>query len=410
MPKSSFGFGDSLAVLRIRDFRYFLLSRFFATLASQMQMLVVSWQIYQMTKDPLALGLIGLIEACVFILFSFRAGHFADQREKRIIILFAQVVLMACGLALMILTELGARVWAIYAIVAITGLARSYLWPASFSYSELTVPRAIYSRAAAWNATGWEIGSILGPALGGILYAWKGPVAAYSVIAFLAAQGIFFAMMMGKRPPVIATPEEPHDLLSGARFVFGHPILLGAMSLDMFAVLFGGVYAILPIFADLYGVGPRGLGWLRAAPSMGAILMAIYQQYRPPFQRVGRTILMVVALFGLSMIAFALSQSYALSLVILAASGAFDNVSVVIRASIMQAFTPDPMRGRVSSVNGVFIGSSNEIGAFESGLAAKLMGTVPSVIFGGCMTLATVVLVAWKAPLLRSLKTLHKAT
>jgi len=408
MPESKFGFADSVAVLQIRDFRFFLLSRFFATLASQMQVLVVSWQIYKMTKDPLALGLVGLIEASVFILFSFRAGHFSDQREKKIIILVAQAVLAVCGLALMALTSWGARVWAIYSIVAVTGFARSYLWPASFSYSELTVPRAIYSRAAAWNATGWEIGSILGPALGGILYAWKGPMVAYSAVACLAVLGIFFAFLMGKRPPVIATPEEPHEVLSGVRFVIGHPILLGAMSLDMFAVLFGGVYAILPIFADLYGVGPRGLGWLRAAPSMGAILMAIYQQYRPPLQRAGRTILTVVVLYGLSMIAFALSKSYRLSLLILAFSGVADNVSVVIRASIMQAFTPDSMRGRVSSVNGVFIGSSNEIGAFESGLAAKLMGTIPSVLFGGAMTLLTVVLIAWKTPQLRGLKSLHK--
>jgi MFS family permease len=190
--------------------------------------------------------------------------------------------------------------------------------------------------------------------------------------------------------------------------VFSNPAMLGAISLDMFAVLFGGVYAILPVFADQLGVGAKGLGWLRAAPSAGAILMAAYQAWRPPFERVGRTLFTAVALFGVFTIAFAYARTLLASLFFLALCGMVDNISVVIRASIMQAFTPDSMRGRVSSVNGIFIGSSNEIGAFESGLAAKLMGTVPSVIFGGCMTLATVVLVAWKAKDLRSLKTLHK--
>jgi MFS family permease len=402
-------FTDSLQVLKIRDFRYFLASRFFATLATQMQALIVSWQIYQMTRDPLSLGLIGLIEAIVFIAFSFWAGHFADRREKRGIILVAQTLLLFCGIGLLLLSRSGGTVKAIYGVIALTGLARSFLWPASFSYSELTVPRAIYSRAAAWNSTGWEVGSILGPAIGGFLYAWKGPVMAYGVVAVLALAGILFTFMMGKCPAVMATPEMPrHDFLSGIRFVFSKQIVLAAISLDMFAVLFGGAVAILPIFADMYHVGPRGLGWLRAAPSIGAILMATYQQSQPPFPRVGRTLLTTVTVFGAATIGFALSQSYWFSLLLLGVIGAADNVSVVIRASIMQAFTPDSMRGRVSSVNGIFIGSSNEIGAFESGLAAKLMGTVPSVIFGGVMTLLTVAITFWKAPELRRLGAIHK--
>jgi predicted MFS family arabinose efflux permease len=303
----------------------------------------------------------------------------------------------------------GKNIWAIYGVVALTGLARSYLWPASFSYSELTVPREIYSRAAAWNSTGWEVGSVLGPAIGGALYAWKGPAVAYALVAVLSILGIVLALPMGKRPPIIATPEQPsRDLLSGVRFVWSKQILLAAMSLDMFAVLFGGAVAILPIFADMYGVGPKGLGWLRAAPSVGAILMATYQQSRPPYQKAGRALFTVVMFFGVATIAFALSRSYWLSLFLLSVMGCVDNVSVVIRASIMQAFTPDSMRGRVSSVNGIFIGSSNEIGAFESGLAAKLMGTVPSVLFGGCMTLLTVGLVFWMAPELRRLGPIHK--
>jgi MFS family permease len=220
----------------------------------------------------------------------------------------------------------------------------------------------------------------------------------------------FFTTRMGLKLPAAGSAEAPEscDLLSGFRFVFSNPVMLGAISLDMFAVLFGGVYAILPIFADHLGVGAKGLGWLRAAPSIGAILMAAYQAWGPPFERVGKTLFTAVTLFGIFTIAFAYSATFKMALFLLALCGMVDNVSVVIRASIMQAFTLDGMRGRVSAVNGIFIGSSNEIGAFESGLAAKLMGTVPSVVFGGVMTLVTVAFVAWKAPLLRRLKSLHK--
>jgi len=385
-------------------------SRFFATLGTQMQALVVSWQIYELTKSPLALGMIGLVEAVVFISFSFWAGRFADRKEKRIIILASQSVLLLCAVLLMQLSRAPAlQVWRFYGVIALTGLARSYLWPASFAFSELTVPREIYARAAALNSTGWEVGSIVGPALGGFVYAWRGPVAGYEIVVFFMLVAIGLACRMGKKPPAIAAPEQPsHGLLSGARFVFCHPVMLSAIALDMFAVLFGGAVAILPIFADLLHVGARGLGWLRASPSIGAILMAVYQSYRPPFERAGRTLLAAVAFFGACMIVFALSTSFWLSFVLLAASGMADNVSVVIRASIMQAYTPNAMRGRVSSVNGIFIGSSNEIGAFESGLAAQLMGTVPSVIFGGVMTLLTVAVACWKFPALRGLQAVHK--
>jgi MFS family permease len=375
----------------------------------------------------LALGLIGLIEAVVFIAFATWAGHFADRHEKRRIIFAMQGLLLACALAFVLLSANpspliplpfqrgegggeGMRIIALYLVVALTGLARSFMWPASFAYSELTVPRAIYGRAASLNSTGWEIASIVGPAIGGFIYAWHGPMVAYGTVFVLMAIAAFFTTRMGMKPPAAPTAEaqETCDLLTGFRFVFSNPAMLGAISLDMFAVLFGGVYAILPIFADHLGVGAKGLGWMRAAPSIGAILMAAYQAWRPPFERVGKTLFTAVTLFGIFTIAFAYSATFKVSLFLLALCGMVDNISVVIRASIMQAFTPDGMRGRVSAVNGIFIGSSNEIGAFESGLAAKLMGLVPSVIFGGVMTLVTVALVAWGAPVLRRLKSLHK--
>jgi len=403
-----YGFSDVWEVLKIRDYRNFLLSRVFATLATQMQALVVAWQVYQMTKDPLALGLIGLVEAVVFIGFATWAGHYADRHDKRQIIFSTQRLLLGCTVAFVALSRWsGLTVHWLYAVVAVTGLGRSYMWPASFAYSELTVPRAIYSRAASLNSTGWEVASIVGPAIGGFIYAWHGPTVAYGTVLVLLAIAAFFTTRMGPKPAA-AGSEKEHDFLSGFHFVFSNPVILAAISLDMFAVLFGGVYAILPISADRLGVGAKGLGWLRAAPSMGAILMAVYQAYRPPFEQVGRKLLTAVSLFGLAIIAFALSGSFWVSMVILAFSGMVDNISVVTRASILQAFTPDPMRGRVSSVNGIFIGSSNEIGAFESGLAAKLMGLTPSIIFGGAMTLLTVALVGWKAPGLRSLASLHK--
>jgi len=413
---TAYGYSDVWAVLRIRDYRNFLLSRVFATLATQMQALVVSWQVYQMTKDPLALGLIGLVEAVVFIGFATTAGHFADRHEKRRIVFVTQGIMLVCAIAFLNLTRWsGLSVHWLYAVVALTGLARSFMWPASFAYSELTVPREIYSRAASLNSTGWEVASIVGPALGGFVYAWHGPAVAYGTVFVLMALAAFFTTRMGPKKPspacgTLFLQEEGRSegFLSGFRFVFSNPAMLGAISLDMFAVLFGGVYAILPIFADRLGVGAKGLGWLRAAPSIGAILMAAYQAWRPPFEQVGKTLLGAVTLFGVFTIGFAFSTTFKISLFLLALCGMADNISVVIRASIMQAFTPNDMRGRVSSVNGIFIGSSNEIGAFESGLAAKLMGTVPSVIFGGVMTLLTVGLVAWKAPVLRQLKGLHK--
>jgi MFS family permease len=256
------------------------------------------------------------------------------------------------------------------------------------------------------------VGSIAGPAIGGMLYAWKGPTVGYVSVAFLLLIAMASTFWIRQVPPVTSTSKrEREDLWLGVRFVFSNPVILGALSLDMFAVLFGGPYAILPLYADqILNVGAQGLGWLRAAPSIGAIVMAIYQSYRPPFARVGKTLLTCVALFGVLMIGFALSKVFWLSMVLLALTGMVDNISVVVRHSILQAYTPDDMRGRVSAVNGLFIGSSNEIGAFESGTAAKLLGTAPSVVFGGIMTLLTVGLVAWKAPALRELKSLHKTS
>jgi MFS family permease len=342
------------------------------------------------------------------------AGHVADRSEKRRIIWITQGLLLLCTVALALLARKpGETVNWIYLFIAITGLGRSFLWPASFAYSELSVPREIYARAATWNATAWEIGSIVGPAAGGFVYAWKGPAFAYDVVAVLMIIAILFSTIISSKPPVAQPPKDPTaGFWTGLRFVCSNQILLGAMTLDMFAVLFGGAYAVLPIFADRMGVGALGLGWLRAAPSLGAIAMALVIASRRPFQRAGRTLFFAVGAFGVFTLAFAITGYYKLygwSLIALALTGMADNISVVIRASAVQANTPDHLRGRVSSVNGIFIGSSNELGAFESGFAAKFMGLVPSVLFGGCLTLLTVALVAWKAPKLRRLGVIHRS-
>ncbi|MBI3292810.1 MAG: MFS transporter [Elusimicrobia bacterium] len=404
---------DNYAVLRIRDFRLMLGSRFFVTLALQMQALVVGWQVFKLTNSALALGLIGLAEAIPIMGCSLWAGHLADRVDKQRMIQQGQGGLVLCSAVLLALS-LSKRpsVLLIYLVIGLTGLFRTLLWSSTISYTEMSVPREIYSKAVAWTSTLWQIAAVVGPAVGGWIYSlWDAPLAYTVIIGFLVI-AVLQSSRLSPKPPVVRTSspasgeptEDPSNFLSGVRFVFSQPVIWGALSLDMFAVLFGGATALLPIFAEMLHVGPSGLGLLRAAPAFGALLMSIYQAHRPPFRKTGQVFLRSVAIFGLCMVAFALAKQFVLCLIFLAVSGMADNVSVVVRASILQAFTPDHLRGRVSSVNGVFVSSSNEIGAFESGVVANLMGTVPSVVFGGLMTLVIVALSAWWTPELRRLK------
>ncbi|MBI3317538.1 MAG: MFS transporter [Candidatus Omnitrophica bacterium] len=394
------------SVLQIRDFRLSLASKFFVTLGLQMQAVVVGWQVYTLTRDPLALGFIGLFEALPYMGCLLWAGHLADLSEKRRMIVAAGLGLFLCNLAFLALALLKVHsVWPIYLVIGLIGVASSFLWPASSAYVDSTIPKEIYSQAAGWNSTLWQVGAILGPVLGGWLYAVSDAPLAYAGVAFFLGVSVWFAGRMSLKPPH-PSPENESSLrnfLGGIRFVFSKRPVLGALSLDMFAVLFGGAAALLPIFAERLGAGASGLGVLRAAPPAGALIVALYQSHRPHFRRTGIAFLVSVWLFGLFMILFPLSELFWLSFFLLAASGAADNVSVVIRASILQALTPNHLRGRVSSVNGFFISSSNEIGAFESGVAAKLLGVVPSVIFGGLMTWFCMALTAWRVPELRRL-------
>jgi MFS family permease len=403
---------DAFAVLKVKDFRLFIFFRFFTTIAIQMQSIVVGWQVYQLTKDPLSLGLIGLAEAIPFISIALFAGHVADRyNRKRIILWFDLVFLLGtCGLLLFsyfssdMISTFG--ILPIYIVVAISGIARAFIYPSTIALMAQMIPRELYANSSTWNSTTWHIAAITGPAIGGLVYGFFGVKIAYlSVIFFMLGSILLLSIVKKYIPPLEEEKESLYQRLSsGIKFVFKNQVLFGTMSLDMFAVLFGGAVAMLPVFAaEVLNVGPQGLGFLRSAPMAGAVFMSLVIAYRPPMVNAGRYLLIGVAGFGMSIILFALSRNFYLSLGLLMLSGMFDNISVIIRATTMQLLTPDEMRGRVASVNSIFIGSSNEIGSFESGVAAKLLGLIPSVIFGGGMTLLIVGLTAKFAPLLRRL-------
>ncbi len=403
---------DAYAVLKHRDFRLFISYRFFITLAIQMQSLIVGWQMYELTKDPLALGLIGLAEAIPFISVALYSGHVADRYNRKRIIIWFSLLFLLGTLSLMafsyerLMAFLALGVFPIYFVVALTGFVRAFLYPSTIALMAQLVPRSLYTNSSIWNSTVWHIAAISGPAIGGMVYGFLGVEIAYMIVIFfvIVALSLLFTVKRYANPQVEMTETIWKRLGSGLRFVYKNQILLGTMSLDMFAVLFGGAVAMLPIFAaEILFVGPQGLGFLRAAPMAGAVLMSLMLAYRPPAANAGRWLLISVTGFGLSIICFAISKNFYLSLFLLFMSGVFDNVSVIIRATTLQLLTPDEMRGRVASVNSIFIGSSNEIGSFESGLAAKIMGLIPSVIFGGSMTLIVVAAIAKKAPLLRRL-------
>jgi MFS family permease len=293
-------------------------------------------------------------------------------------------------------------------VIFLSGIARSFTRPAVTALSAEVVDREIYPNAVTWRSSTWQFAAILGPALGGLAYGFVGPAGAYAGVSVLLLLSLFFVFTVNHRVVPVFDIKEPmsQSLQAGIRFLVRDPVMLGAMTLDLFAVLFGGAVALLPAFAKMLGAGPEGLGFLRAAPAIGSILIGLWIAHRSPMKRAGATLFTVVAIFGVLMIAFALSRNFWLSFAILIASGMADNVSVIIRGTLLQMRTPTEMLGRVSSVNQIFIGASNEIGAFESGVAARFLGVVPSVIFGGTMTLVVVALIAMRFAGLRKLKTL----
>jgi len=412
---------DPFAVWKIKDFRNLQLSRFTLTFAIQLAETILGWKVYQITKNPLALGLIGLSEALPFICATLIGGYTADTFNRFTIVRYSVFALACCFGAITYLMVDDAAiirnygVWSVYIVIGLSGIARGFLAPSIQSIFPMIVPRNLYANGATWGSNTWQTAAVMGPAVGGLLYGYLehtlggdyGELISFSFACCIILLSLILFTRVKRQP---TPPKEQSESFSiafkqGMKFVFSNQFLLGAITLDLFAVLFGGAVALLPVFAsDILLVGPQGLGWLRAAPFFGSVMMGIFLAFNPPMNRAGTNLLLAVAGFGIATIGFALSTSFGLSIVMLFLIGAFDNISVVIRGTILQTFTPDNMRGRVSAVNQVFISSSNEIGAFESGMAARLMGTVTSVIFGGSMTLV-VVLVAWlKAPKLKGLK------
>lgn len=396
------------AALQLRPFRWFTVSLLTMTMAAQMQAVVVGWLIYQVTKDPLALGLIGLAEVVPYIAVALLAGYVADRADRRRVSIVALAVLCGAAVALLVFSVVWPRatvVWPYFAIIAVCGLARSFLQVSRSALVSEIVPAGLFANAATWRSSTWQLGMVLGPALGGVAYAAFGAPVTFALNATLAFASLG-AMLSVRHTPTPAARDGlsvMRNLAEGLVFLKTNRVIFAALSLDMVAVLFGGAVALMPVFAsDILRVGPRGLGALQAAPGAGAVLMALYLAHRPPMYRAGRALLLSVVIFGACIVGFGLSKSFLLSVALLFVSGAADNVSAVIRSTMIQILVPPAMLGRISAVNAIFIGSSNELGAFESGVAARLLGTVPAVVLGGVAAIVTVAITAWRAPVLRS--------
>lgn len=399
-------------VLKVKPFRQFVLARFFLIFSVQMQNLILSWLVYGITKDPLSLGLIGIAEIIPFLSVVLFAGNMADKFSRKKMVFWSTFVIFLASNFLYYLSmhekdfEPSLLLTFYYSFVVILGLSRGFFGPASQSMVPTLVPAAVFANATTWNTTAFHIASILGPAFGGLLFGFGGAGISMPVIVILQIISLLLYYFLNYKQVYGESNNEPifKRLSGGIKFVFSNQVIINSLSLDLFAVLFGGATALLPVFAaEVYHCGPQGLGMLRSAPAAGAVLMAVVLMWKPPGKGAGKILLGAVAMFGFCMIVFALSKNFYLSLFVLALSGAVDNVSVVIRQTLVQMNTPDEMRGRVASVNSVFISLSNEIGSFESGLAAKIFGLVPSVIYGGLATIGVVGVTAKIAPKLREM-------
>ncbi|WP_400071074.1 MFS transporter [Zobellia russellii] len=405
---------DPYAALRFKEFNIFLLVRFAMVFAWSMQFIVIEWQVYSMTKDPLSLGIIGLMEVIPAVSMALFAGHIVDQKEKRNLLVKCIFGFSVISFGLFMLSwpsmedklETKTILYCIYFLVFLGGIVRSFLGPTIFSLIALIVPKKIYPNAATWSSTTWQLSAVLGPALAGFSISWIGVHWSMCLIFGFSIMALISLFQIKRKPILNPKIGEPvfESLREGLRFVFSTKAVFGALTLDMIAVLFGGAVALLPIFAqDILHVGSEGFGVLRAAPAVGAALTMLGSTRFPLHKNAGKKLLFAVFGFGICMIVFGLSTYFWLSVIALFVSGAVDGVSMIIRQTILQLKTPDNMRGRVASVNSMFVGSSNELGAFESGLTAKLMGTVTAVVFGGAMTLLTVGATAIVSPTFRKL-------
>jgi MFS family permease len=409
MPKQ-----DPYAALRIKEFNIFLFVRFLLVFGWSMQFIVIEWQVYSITKDPLSLGIIGLMEIIPAFSMALFAGHIVDQREKRNLLALCTGAFSLISLGLFLLTtdtvlgswSTNAILYCIYGLVFFGGFLRSFFGPTIFSLVALLVPKKIYHNAATWSTSTWKTASVSGALCGGFFIGWMGVDKTLSIVFILVTLSFITLFKIKKKPILNTKIGEPvkESLKAGIKFVFQNKAILGTLTLDMIAVLFGGTVAILSVFAqDILKVGPEGFGILNASISIGSIVTMLLTTYIPINRNTGRKMLISVFIFGVSIIAFGLSSIFWVSVLALFVSGAADGISMVIRQTILQLKTPDEMRGRVSSVNSMFVGSSNELGAFESGLAAKIIGPVAAVVFGGTMTLITVVTTGIVSPTIRNL-------
>jgi len=394
---------DAYAAFRIPAYRRYFTGNLIFILGLQMLNVAVGWEMYERTGSALELGLVGLVQFIPQLALVAVAGHITDVYNRKHVLMAAISLTAAAALVLALNAALKGPIFVMYACLFATGTARAFWMPARSALLPRIVPLSIFSNAVSWNTSGFEISSFIGPAIGGFLIYYAGVTAVYAVNAALIT---CFALLLSR----IAYRHEPPaqsaltlgSLLAGARFIWKTKVVLSVMCLDMFAVLLGGATALMPIYAkDILHVGANGLGWLLAAPSAGAFTSALIQAHRGPLRRAGRTILLAVACFGAATVFFGLSTFFPLSLAMLFALGVCDNISVVVRSTLVQISTPDDMRGRVSALNGLFIGTSNQLGAFESGAVANLLGPVTSVVLGGVGTIAVAGITAWLSPSLR---------
>ncbi len=404
---------DPYQAFRSKTFCLLFVGTLIVTIGEQMINVAIGWQIYEYTGSALALGLVGLVQVSPVLVFSLLAGHLADRFNRKMIVLLTQILLALASLGLMILAYTHGSLLLIYACLFMIGIAMAFSSPATSTLLPQIVPEEAYGNAATWSSSAWQLASVLGPALGGFIIALShGTTLIYAFNACAALLFLVVISLLRIKPRVVQKREETaiSSLVEGIRFLRDTRIILAAITLDMFAVLLGGATTLLPIFAkDILYVGATGLGWLRAAPSLGAISVSIGLAYIPPFKNAGRVLLWAVAGFGVATVIFGLSHSFWLSMLMLALLGGFDNISVVIRSTLLLTRTPDELRGRVASVNSLFIGASNELGGFESGLAAQFLGPMVAVAGGGVGTVLVVLCVALIWPEMRRLGVLHES-
>ncbi|MDQ6831474.1 MAG: MFS transporter [Gemmatimonadota bacterium] len=391
---------DPYAALRSRDVRLYIAGNFLGTIGQQMQEIAIGWELYERTRSAFALGLVGLVLVIPVIVLALPAGQIVDRGDRRKVLLAAQALFVMGSIGLALVTFTRGPIWSIYALLALNGIANAFQSPAKGAFLPEIVPSSALSNGMTWNSGVWQLAAVLGPAAGGAVIG----LTHHATMAFvLGGTGtLTFATALAlihSRPAAARVARSGGDLMSGLRYVWGTKVILATLTLDMFAVLLGGATTLLPVFAkDILHVGPGGLGWLAAAPSTGAVIVALAVAHRKPMQRAGRNLMLAVIGFGLATIGFGLSKSFWLSLALLAIIGGLDMISVVIRATLVPLLTPDEMRGRVAAINGVFIGTSNELGGFESGALASLIGPVGAVVVGGIGTIATVMAIATAWP------------